>query len=80
MVQPPLLKGKQQETTMTDAARAANDEQIKLWNTVAGRAWVEARELLDDMFKPFEELLVKAVCAAAATRARPTSSRRKASI
>jgi len=32
-------------------------EQEKLWNSVAGRAWVEAQEVLDQLFKPFERLL-----------------------
>jgi SAM-dependent methyltransferase len=41
-------------------ARAINDEQTALWNGPAGRAWVEAQELLDAMFRPFEQLLVAA--------------------
>ncbi|OJH42013.1 class I SAM-dependent methyltransferase [Cystobacter ferrugineus] len=40
-----------------------DDEQTKLWNGLAGRAWVEAQELLDQMFKPLEDLLVEAVSA-----------------
>jgi len=51
-----------------DAAQPANDEQIKLWNSLAGRAWIEARELLDGMFKPFEDMLVEAVSAATANQ------------
>lgn len=43
--------------------RKTNDEQAELWNGVAGRAWVEAQELLDQVFKPFEELLVESVIA-----------------
>jgi ubiquinone/menaquinone biosynthesis C-methylase UbiE len=39
------------------------DEQTRLWNGPAGRAWVDAREVLDQMFKPFEALLVDAVLA-----------------
>lgn len=46
-----------------DAAHLIENEQSMLWNGVAGRAWVEAQELLDRMFKPFEDLLVEAVCA-----------------
>jgi SAM-dependent methyltransferase len=46
---------------MMDVAHAANDEQAKLWNGLGGRNWVEARELLDAMLKPFEDLLVQAV-------------------
>jgi ubiquinone/menaquinone biosynthesis C-methylase UbiE len=38
-----------------------NDEQTALWNGPAGRAWVEAQQLLDQMFKPFEDLFVEAV-------------------
>lgn len=38
-----------------------NDEQTKLWNGLGGRGWVEAQELLDGMFQPFEELLVDIV-------------------
>jgi SAM-dependent methyltransferase len=34
------------------------DEQAALWNGPAGRAWVDAQEVLDRIFKPFEELLV----------------------
>lgn len=37
------------------------DDQAALWNGPAGRAWVEAQELLDRMFQPFETLLVDAV-------------------
>ncbi|QSQ25968.1 methyltransferase domain-containing protein [Pyxidicoccus parkwayensis] len=48
--------------------RQADDEQMKLWNGHAGRAWVDAQELLDPMFKPFEELLVEAVSAGSARR------------
>jgi len=49
-----------------DVAHAANDEQAKLWNGLGGRNWVEARELLDAMLKPFEDLLVQAVSARSA--------------
>ncbi len=41
----------------------ANHEQATLWNGVAGVTWVEAQELLDRLFKPFEDLLVDAVLA-----------------
>ena len=44
-----------------DVVRQTDDEQTALWNGRAGRAWVEAQELLDQMFKPFEDLLVEAV-------------------
>ncbi|MGA7485442.1 MAG: class I SAM-dependent methyltransferase [Xanthobacteraceae bacterium] len=51
-----------------DATHQANDEQTTLWNGPAGRAWVEAQELLDRALKPFEDLLVEAVSAASAAR------------
>ncbi len=35
--------------------------QAALWNGVAGRAWVEAQELLDHIYKPIEDLLIEAV-------------------
>src|SRR5690349_11291363 len=37
------------------------DEQTTLWNGPAGHAWVEAQELLDQVFKPFEDLLTEGV-------------------
>jgi ubiquinone/menaquinone biosynthesis C-methylase UbiE len=37
------------------------DQQDKLWNGLAGQAWVETQELLDRMFQPLEDLLVDAV-------------------
>ncbi|WP_342725931.1 class I SAM-dependent methyltransferase [Bradyrhizobium sp. B097] len=48
-------------------ASPAEDEQVKLWNSAAGRAWVETRDVLEAMFKPLEELLVRAVVDAAAS-------------
>lgn len=46
-----------------DAARQTDDEQTRLWNGLAGRAWIEMQELLDQVLKPFEDLLVEAVSA-----------------
>jgi SAM-dependent methyltransferase len=46
-----------------------DDEQTRVWNGPAGRAWVEAQEVLDSLFKPFEDLLVEAVSAEAGGRA-----------
>jgi SAM-dependent methyltransferase len=51
-----------------DVTHQTDDEQTRLWNGVAGRAWVEAQELLDQMFKPFEDLLVEAVSAGSGGR------------
>ena len=39
------------------------DEQSKLWNGPGGRAWVDTQELLDEIFRPFEDLLLNAVAA-----------------
>lgn len=42
-------------------------EQTTLWNGPAGRAWVEAQDVLDGIFKPLEMLLVEAVIAESGT-------------
>src|SRR5690349_15766118 len=44
------------------------DEQATLWNGPAGRAWVDAQEPLDQMFQPFEDLLVAAIAAGSGGR------------
>jgi SAM-dependent methyltransferase len=41
-------------------------EQTALWNGAAGRAWVDAQDVLDRLFTPFETVLVDAVRAASA--------------
>jgi SAM-dependent methyltransferase len=46
-----------------DNSPSTNDEQVTMWNGPSGRAWVEAQDLLDRAFKPFEDLLVAAVAA-----------------
>jgi SAM-dependent methyltransferase len=51
-----------------DVTHQTGHEQAALWNGRAGRAWVESQELLEQVFKPFENLLVKAACAAPARR------------
>lgn len=43
--------------------RQGDDEQARLWNGPAGHAWVEAQELLDRLFQPFEDVLVDAAMA-----------------
>jgi SAM-dependent methyltransferase len=45
-----------------------DNQQTKLWNGAAGHAWVETQHLLNQMFKPFEDLLVDAVRARSASR------------
>jgi SAM-dependent methyltransferase len=42
-------------------SRSINEEQATLWNGSAGRAWIEVQPLLDQILKPFEDLLVQAV-------------------
>ena len=45
-----------------DLTHHTNEEQAGLWNGLAGSAWVEAQQVLDQMFQPFQDLLVEAVC------------------
>jgi SAM-dependent methyltransferase len=47
-----------------DTGRTNSNEQSALWNGTAGRAWVETQDLLDNMFKPVEDMLVQVVSAA----------------
>ncbi|KJK13041.1 SAM-dependent methyltransferase [Burkholderiaceae bacterium 16] len=42
-----------------DVTHQPDNEQTALWNGRAGRAWVESQALLDQMFKPFEDLLAE---------------------
>jgi len=44
-----------------DAVQQNVIEQMRLWNGPAGRAWVEAQDILDEMFKQFEGPLRDAV-------------------
>ncbi|MEP9379885.1 class I SAM-dependent methyltransferase [Aquabacter sp. CN5-332] len=44
-----------------DDARQTESAQALHWNGLAGRAWVEAQDVLDQMLKPFQELLVEAI-------------------
>lgn len=37
-----------------------NDEQTKFWNGVGGDAWIDLQALLNQMFKPFTDLLIEA--------------------
>jgi ubiquinone/menaquinone biosynthesis C-methylase UbiE len=62
------IEGRTQKETLMNAARQNDDEQTRLWNGLAGRAWVEEQELLDQMFKPLEDLLVEAVLASSRRR------------
>lgn len=47
---------------------SSRDEQVALWSGSAGRAWVDTQPVLDQMFQPFEAMLVDAVAAAAPRR------------
>lgn len=42
-------------------ANETEGEQTRLWNGVAGRAWVDAQDLIDRVLKPFEDLLLAEV-------------------
>ncbi|WP_217240792.1 class I SAM-dependent methyltransferase [Streptomyces sp. AC555_RSS877] len=46
-----------------DSTRRTEDEQAARWNGPAAHAWVEAEAVLDQMLRPFEDLLVEAVLA-----------------
>ena len=50
------------ETTQPNQAQAA------LWNETGGRAWADLHATLDDLFQPFEALLVEAAVAAGGAR------------
>jgi SAM-dependent methyltransferase len=45
------------------------NDQAALWNGPSGRAWVEAQETLDQMLKPFEDLLLAGIPAGSAQAA-----------
>ena len=51
-----------------DVTNQSDDEQTALWNGAAGRAWVDAHDLLDQVFRPFEDLLIEAAAAGPAGR------------
>jgi ubiquinone/menaquinone biosynthesis C-methylase UbiE len=51
-----------------DVNHQTENEQTALWNGSAGHAWVAAQEVLDQMFKPFEDLLVDMICAGSGHR------------
>lgn len=46
-----------------DAASQTEGDQTRLWNGSAGRAWVDAQGLLDQVLKPLEDLLGEAILA-----------------
>jgi len=48
------------------AAPSTNADQTALWNGPGGRAWVDTQAALEQMFKPFEDLIAEAVGRASA--------------
>src|SRR5690242_21866402 len=42
------------------------NDQAALWNGPSGHAWVEAQETLDQMLKPFQDLLLAGIPAGSA--------------
>ncbi|WP_210586298.1 class I SAM-dependent methyltransferase [Streptomyces sp. GESEQ-35] len=44
-----------------DVTRRTDDGQAARWKGAAGHAWVEAQAVLDEVLRPFEDLLVEAV-------------------
>ena len=63
-----MARRTQAKETIITHTHPSFDDQATLWNGPAGRAWVEMQELLDHVFKPFENLLVDAVSCSPATR------------
>jgi SAM-dependent methyltransferase len=53
---------------MTNSDPIPNEFQIGLWNGAAGAAWVDAQEMLDRMYQPFNDRLVDVVTARGARR------------
>jgi ubiquinone/menaquinone biosynthesis C-methylase UbiE len=51
-----------------DVTDQTGNQQTKLWNGAAGRSWVETQDLLNQIFRPFEDLLVNAVRARSGNR------------
>jgi SAM-dependent methyltransferase len=52
---------KERESPMDDKSPAPADEQAELWNGPAGQAWIAAQDVLDRMYRRFEDLLVAEV-------------------
>src|SRR5687767_15761653 len=47
--------------TIMDDHKQAGGQQAALWNGPAARAWMDTQDLLDEVLKPFEQVLVDAV-------------------
>src|SRR5437868_4467166 len=63
-----LRASKKRKTTMDVTHHQTDNAQTALWNGRAGRAWVDAQQVLDQMFKPLEDRLVEAVRAGSGQR------------
>jgi ubiquinone/menaquinone biosynthesis C-methylase UbiE len=50
-----------------DAVHLSDEEQMRLWNGPAGRAWLGTQDVIERIFKPFEEILVEAVASRSGT-------------
>jgi SAM-dependent methyltransferase len=59
MAGPPF--GRHQEDGPVQSSQPVDNQQTALWNGAAGRAWVDGQPLLDDLYAPFEHLLVEAM-------------------
>ncbi|GAA5057946.1 ubiquinone/menaquinone biosynthesis C-methylase UbiE [Thermocatellispora tengchongensis] len=44
-----------------DVTRTTDDDHKARWNGTAGNAWVEAQAVLDELMRPFEDLLLEAI-------------------
>ena len=64
----PLAEVTQKVITMNATQPPRNPRQAEVWNGQSGQAWVEAQELLDTMFQPFEDRMVESVRASGARR------------
>jgi SAM-dependent methyltransferase len=47
-----------------ETTQPPGNEQARLWNGPSGQAWIEAQKTLDQLFKPFEDLLADTARAA----------------
>lgn len=50
-----------------ETTQPPGNEQARLWNGPSGHAWIEAQQTLDQLFKPFEDLLADTARAANAS-------------
>lgn len=53
---------------MSTTQARPNESQVQLWNGAAGDTWVDAQEMLDSMYQPFNDRLVQEVVRRSARR------------